>query len=103
MLNKLYEKYELTEYTDSYKLKILQVRYNIAINGYSLFKSIDLADDISYESVIMVEEIKNDRFTPLDNKLQVLTLFSFIIISIILSIYFIVFIKFDNVKKYIKH
>ena len=60
MLNKLYEKYELTEYTDSYKLKILQVRYNIAINGYSLFKSIDLADDISYESVIMIEEIKND-------------------------------------------
>lgn len=60
ILEKLYKKYELTEYEDRYRLKILQVRYNIAINGYSLFKSIDLAEDISYESVIMIEEIKVD-------------------------------------------
>ena len=60
MLQKLYEKYELNEYTEDYKLKILQVRYNIALNGYSLFKSINLAENISYESVIMLEEIKAD-------------------------------------------
>ncbi len=60
ILNKLYKKYELTDYQNSYKLKILQIRYNIAINGYSLFKSIDLASDISYESVIMLEEIKSE-------------------------------------------
>jgi len=60
MLENLYDKYELNEYTENYRIKILQVRYNIAINGYSLFKSIDLAEDISYESVIMLEEIKQD-------------------------------------------
>lgn len=60
MLDKLYEKYELTEYSENDRLKILQVRYNIALNGYSLFKSIDFAENISYESVIMIEEIKAD-------------------------------------------
>ena len=60
ILNKLYKKYELIDYPTNYKFKILQVRYNIAINGYSLFKSIDLANDISYESVIMLEEIKSE-------------------------------------------
>lgn len=59
ILDKLYEKYDLLDYEDTYRMKILQVRYNIAINGYSLFKSIDLAEDISYESVIMLEEIKS--------------------------------------------
>lgn len=60
MLEKLYEKYELSEYSEKDRLKILQVRYNIALNGYSLFKSIDFAENISYESVIMIEEIKAD-------------------------------------------
>ena len=60
ILEKLYQKYELGRYNKNDKLKILQVRYNIALNGYSLFKSIDLAENISYESVIMLEEIKSD-------------------------------------------
>ena len=60
MLNNLYEKYGLEKYNQNDRLKILQVRYNIALNGYSLFKSIDFAEDISYESVIMLEEIKSD-------------------------------------------
>lgn len=60
MLNKLYKKYELEKYNSNDRLNILQVRYNIALNGYSLFKSIDFAEDISYESVIMIEEIKAD-------------------------------------------
>lgn len=60
ILNSLYKKYELEKYNSSDILKILQVRYNIALNGYSLFKSIDFAEDISYESVIMLEEIKSD-------------------------------------------
>ena len=60
ILDSLYEKYELESYNKVDRLKILQVRYNIALNGYSLFKSIDLAEDISYESVIMIEEIKSD-------------------------------------------
>ncbi len=60
ILNKLYEKYELESYSTEDKFKILQVRNNITINGYSLFKSIDLAENISYESVIMLEEIKTD-------------------------------------------
>lgn len=60
ILEELYEKYDLTEYSEEDKLKILEVRYNIALNGYSLFKSIDFAENISYESVIMIEEIKSD-------------------------------------------
>lgn len=60
ILDSLYKKYGLEKYSSEYRLKILQVRYNIALNGYSLFKSIDLAEDISYESVIMLEEIKSD-------------------------------------------
>ncbi len=60
ILNSLYKKYELEKYNSKDRLNILQVRYNITSNGYSLFKSIDFAEDISYESVIMLEEIKKD-------------------------------------------
>lgn len=59
-LNTLYEKYGLSKYSDKDKYKIIQVRYSIAKEGYSLFKSISIAENISYNSVLMIEEIKGD-------------------------------------------
>ncbi|MDD2628086.1 MAG: penicillin-binding protein 2 [Clostridia bacterium] len=60
VLEKLYKEYELEDFTEEDKFRILQIRYIIAKEGYSLFKSIGIASNISYESVIMLEEIKAD-------------------------------------------
>jgi len=98
-LSQIYNSYNIGEDSINSIAKNLEIEFktNKNIDFYELAKS-----NIEEKYKLFVEEIKNDRFTPLDNKLQVLTLFSFIIISIILSIYFIVFIKFDNVKRYAK-
>lgn len=59
-LEKIYTKYELEKYSELEKYKIAQVRYSIAKEGYSLFKPVNIAKNISYNSVLMVEEIKQD-------------------------------------------
>ncbi len=59
-LYEVYKRYELEQYSEDDRYKIAQVRYSIAKEGYSLFKSINIAKDISYNSVLMIEEIKRD-------------------------------------------
>lgn len=59
MLEKLYKKYELEKYNEAERFKILQVRYNIGINGYSLFKSVVISENISLSSVTMIEESRD--------------------------------------------
>lgn len=55
------KKYEILDtYNELEKLNIIKVRYEISINGYSLFKSVKIATDISYESMAMIEEIKSE-------------------------------------------
>lgn len=62
ILEKLLEKYELNDdtYSQEMKEKIAGVRYEIERNGYSLFRSVCLAKDISYNSMAYLEEIKSE-------------------------------------------
>jgi len=60
VIESLYKKYEIEGFTEEENFRILQIRYIISKEGYSLFKSISIANNISYESVIMLEEIKAD-------------------------------------------
>lgn len=54
------EKYEI-ENTDSNEIyKIIALRYEIATKGYSSFKSVTLAKDVSKESMLEIEERGNE-------------------------------------------
>lgn len=61
ILDKFFEKYKLNEenYTKEEKIKIATVRYELSTNPYSLFKGVKVADNISYNSMAMIEEIKS--------------------------------------------
>ncbi|MBR5227346.1 MAG: hypothetical protein IKV94_01750 [Clostridia bacterium] len=58
----LYDKYKLkdSEYTLAEKQKILKLRYEIAKNGYSLFRYVTIARNVSYETMAYIEEIKSE-------------------------------------------
>jgi len=59
-LEKLTAKHKLGNYTDAEKLKILNLRYEIAVNGYSLFRYVTIARNVSYETMAYIEEINKD-------------------------------------------
>ena len=62
ILELLYEKYELNTMNlkDNEKFKILRLRYELATNVFSLFSSVTLAKDISYESMAIIEEMGSE-------------------------------------------
>lgn len=53
------EKYELHEFSNEDARKIIAVRYGIEKNGYSTMRPYVIADDISTQSVLEIEEKKN--------------------------------------------
>lgn len=58
---KLCEKYKIKEdLSTAEKLKILNLRYEIARNGYSLFTYVTIANNVSYETMAYIEEIKTE-------------------------------------------
>lgn len=60
-LEKLCEKYKIeSSLSLAEKLKILNLRYEITRNGYSLFTYVTLANNVSYETMAYIEEIKNE-------------------------------------------
>ena len=62
ILEYLYEKYGLNEMNlkNSEKFKIVTLRYELATNIFSLFRSVTLAKDISYESMAIIEETSSE-------------------------------------------
>lgn len=52
------DKYELSDYTKSYAIKIIMIRYEANLMGYSLFKPVTIAKDISQKSLAGLEEEK---------------------------------------------
>lgn len=60
-LEKLCERYEIEENLSlAEKLKIINLRYEITRNSYSLFTYVTLANNVSYETMAYIEEIKNE-------------------------------------------
>lgn len=60
-LAKLCEKYKIENSLSlAEKLKILNLRYEITRNGYSLFTYVTIANNVSYETMAYIEEIKNE-------------------------------------------
>lgn len=60
-LDVLCEKYKIDNSLSlSEKLKILNLRYEITRNGYSLFTYVTIANNVSYETMAYIEEIKNE-------------------------------------------
>lgn len=62
ILEYIYEKYDLNNlgYTDEEKFKVARLRYELATNVFSLFSSVTLAKDVSYETMAIIEESKNE-------------------------------------------
>jgi len=62
ILEYLYDKYNLNTLPlkDNEKLEIVKVRYELATNVFSLFSSVTLAKDVSYESMAIIEEAKQE-------------------------------------------
>ena len=60
-LNKLCKRYEIeNDLSIAEKLKILNLRFEITRNGYSLFAYVTIATNVSYETMAYIEEIKNE-------------------------------------------
>lgn len=60
-LEKLCEKYKIDNSLSlAEKIKILNLRYEITRNGYSLFTYVTIANNVSYETMAYIEEIKNE-------------------------------------------
>ena len=60
-LDKLCKRYEIKDSLSiAEKLKVLNLRYEIARNGYSLFTYVTIANNVSYETMAYIEEIKNE-------------------------------------------
>lgn len=57
---KLVDKYKLQKYNDAERFKILNLRYEISTNGYSLFRYVTIARNVSYETMAYIEEIKQE-------------------------------------------
>ncbi len=53
------KRYELDSYSLQDKIKIILVRYEAGIKGYSLFKSVKIAENISEKSWATIEEMKS--------------------------------------------
>jgi len=62
VLEYLYEKYELNNlnFTLEEKNKVVALRYEIGTNVFSLFRSVTIAKDVSYESMAVIEEMKSE-------------------------------------------
>lgn len=62
ILEYIYEKYELNNlgFTSDEKFKVLTLRYELATNVFSLFSSVTLAKDVSYEAMAIIEEAKSE-------------------------------------------
>lgn len=57
------EKYALEDISDrSMQIKIIKIKYEGNLNGYSLFNSAIIAKNISLESVAQIEEYKNELY-----------------------------------------
>ncbi len=62
VIKKYTEKYEITTNDRKLAIKIIQVKYEGALNGYSLFNSAIVAKDISEKSLAMIEEEKANLY-----------------------------------------
>lgn len=62
ILNYIYDKYEINDsnLNDEEKLKVAKFRYEIATNVFSLFSSVTLAKDVSYETMAIIEEASRE-------------------------------------------
>ena len=62
ILNMLYEKFGLNnkDFKNNEKFKILKVRYELDNNIFTLFNGVVIAKDISYSSMAIIEETKNE-------------------------------------------
>lgn len=58
-INEYTMRYELEDFPLEDRIKIILVRYEAGIKGYSLFKSVTIAEDISKESFATIEEKKS--------------------------------------------
>lgn len=58
ILNHIYEKYGLNDlgFKEAEKLKVAKLRYELATNIFSLFSSVTIAKDVSYNSMAIIEE-----------------------------------------------
>lgn len=58
ILEYIYEKYKLNDIglDEEEKFKVAKLRYELATNIFSLFNSVTLAKDVSYESMAIIEE-----------------------------------------------
>ncbi len=52
------DRYSLTSYTREFAIKIIMIRYEASLMGYSLFKPVTIAKDISEKSLAELEEEK---------------------------------------------
>ena len=62
ILNKIYEHYGLnnTGFKESEKFEVVKLRYELSTNIFSLFSSVTLAKDVSYETMAIIEESKEN-------------------------------------------
>lgn len=62
VLEHIYEKYKLNDmgFSEAEKFKVVKLRYGLATNIFSLFSSVTLAKDVSYESMAIIEELKEE-------------------------------------------
>ena len=60
VIDKYIEKYELQDYSDNRlnQIKMIEIKYEANLNGYSLFNSATIAKDISQKSVAKIGEEK---------------------------------------------
>lgn len=60
VIDKYIEKYELQDYSDNRlnQIKMIEIKYEANLNGYSLFNSVTIAKDISQKSVAKIGEEK---------------------------------------------
>ena len=62
ILNYIYEKYGLNDigFNEDEKFKVARLRYELATNVFSLFSSVTIAKDVSYETMAIIEESKGE-------------------------------------------
>ncbi len=62
VINYYTELYAVENYSYEDKIKIIKVKYEANLNGYSLFNSAIIAKDISKNSVAQIEELKSNLY-----------------------------------------
>ena len=62
ILEYIYNKYELdgSNFNSEEKFKVAKCRYELATNIFSVFRSVTLAKDVSYETMAVIEESKTE-------------------------------------------